>query len=254
MEDIKERILTGIALILSFCFAVSIWALTIQYIGVDDPNKATIISGLLSMLGGMVGAFAAYLIARAQITEQLDLQDKKDRSRVLLEIRLRKAEEILDILTRTRMTFFSLHGTWTSVFMDYSNYIESHWTEDVKYEDMKNEKLLEALDKQRDEFIKTYSECYKFKPYFPDLITNIEKEHNDFLKDLTLGINAVVYRFSGVDYTYKTYKELWESIETKISDVNANFEKTLELIDQEIVDTEKEISHLLQNFNERTID
>jgi hypothetical protein len=134
VKDIKERILTGIALLLSFSFTVSLWALTIQYIGVDSANKATIISGLLSMIGGMVGAFSAYLIARAQITKQLDLQDKKDRGRVLLEIRLRKAEEVLDILTRTKMTFFSLNGSWTSIHTDYNNYIKRHWTEDVIYE------------------------------------------------------------------------------------------------------------------------
>ncbi|WP_277679560.1 hypothetical protein [Gracilibacillus dipsosauri] len=46
--------------------AIIIWVLTIPYIGVDDSNKATIISGL-------AGAFTAYLIARAQLTKQLEL-------------------------------------------------------------------------------------------------------------------------------------------------------------------------------------
>lgn len=46
-----------------------------------------------SYLEGVVGTFSAYLIARLEITKQLNLRDQKDKSRILLEIRIRKAEE-----------------------------------------------------------------------------------------------------------------------------------------------------------------
>lgn len=250
VKDIKGRILTGIALILSFSFMLSLWALTIQYIGVDNANKATIISGLLSMIGGMIGAFSAYLIARAQITKQLDLQDQKDRGRILLGIRLSKAEETLDVITRTRMSFFSLHGAWTTLLGDYKYYITSHLTENIDYEELKNEGLLDILSEFRDKFITTYSECYKYKPYFPELITNIARDHEELFKNLTLDINEVMYQFLGVkNVVYGTNADLWKSIKEKVERVDLNFNETMIIIDKQIIDAENEIQKLILNFN-----
>lgn len=249
VKDIKRRILTGIALILSCSFMLFLWALTIQYIGVDNANKATIISGLLSMIGGMIGAFSAYLIARAQITKQLDLQDQKDRGRILLGIRLSKAEDTLDIIARTRMSFFSLQGAWTTLLGDYINHIKNNWTENIDYEELKNEGLLDVLSKFRDEFITTYSECYKYKPYFPELITNISRDHDELFKKLTLDINEVMFQFLGLKNVVKgTNEDLWKSIKEEIEHVNQTFTETIIIIDKQIIDAENEIQKLLLNF------
>ncbi|KKK39493.1 hypothetical protein WQ57_02040 [Mesobacillus campisalis] len=250
MNRIKGRILTGAALLFSFALAVTVWAITIQSLGVDSTNKATIISGLLSMFGGMVGAFSAYLIARAQITKQLDLQDKKDRNRVLLETRLRKAEEVLEVLTRTKMAFFGLQGSWTSILHDHLNYIADHLREAVVYENLRNEELLEAIDHRRDEFITTYSGCYKYRPYFPDLIGSIERDHNNIFKNLTLDINSVLYVFIGGDSNFQTYEDLLKAIEGQIIQINSNFKVTMDMIDIQIINTENEINNLLINFEE----
>jgi hypothetical protein len=251
VEDIKERILSGTALLLSFSLAVFIWSLTIQSIGVNvnSTNKATIISGFLSMLGGMVGAFSAYLIARAQITTQLDLQDKKDRSRVLLETKLRKAEEVLEVLTRTKTAFFNLQGAWRSILIDYTNEIQNRLTEDIDYEELKNEGLLELLEKHRDDFVFTYSGCYKYRPYFPELIDSIERDHNETFKTLTVDINSVMFLFGGVEGKAKTYLELWRLVEEDIEQINANFWVILDKINMQIISTENKINHLLLDFN-----
>jgi hypothetical protein len=243
-----QRMFIGLSLLLPFGMAASIWALAIQYIDVDSSNKATIISGVLSMLGGMVGAFSAYLIARAQITKQLNLQDEKDRSRVLLEIRLRKAEEVLENLTKTRSAFFTLQGSWTTYHQDYISYIRANRDKDINYEDMKNDDLIEHLQKYRDEFIWTYWDCYKYKPYFPDIIAEIKKDHEELFKNLTWDINRVVIRISGVDYKYRSYKDLLDSIQSVVTNVTVNFDAILNKIDVHITKTENEVENLLLEF------
>jgi hypothetical protein len=243
-----QRMFIGLSLLLPFGVAASIWALAIQSIDVDSSNKATIISGVLSMLGGMVGAFSAYLIAREQITKQLVLQDQKDRSRVLLEVRLRKAEEVLENLTKTKSGFFNLQGSWTTYLQDCISYMNANRDKNIDYEDMKNDALIEVVEKYRDEFVWTYIDCYKFKPYFPDILDKIKKDHDELFKGLTWDINQIVFRFTGVDYKFESYKKLWNSIEKKVTNVDANFEAILNKIDDHINTTEKEIVNIILEF------
>ncbi|MCK1987149.1 hypothetical protein MPH48_03425 [Lysinibacillus fusiformis] len=69
-------------------------------IGVDElekPNRIAIISGLLSMIGGIAGAFGAYLIARMQMTKQLDLQYKKEEEKMIKEIKINNYLKVLEI-------------------------------------------------------------------------------------------------------------------------------------------------------------
>ncbi|MBM7678957.1 hypothetical protein [Gracilibacillus alcaliphilus] len=248
MIVIKEKLLTGLSLIVAVCFTAFIWGLTIQSVGIDSVNKATIIGGILSMFGGMVGAFSAYFISRFQLTKQMDLQDQKDRSRVLLETELRKAEEILGILNKTKMSYFHLSGIWSSVLADHVRHIRSHYEEKIDYDDFVNTDLLNALDQSRDEFIMTYMEVYKYSPYYAELISRFKNEHNMYFKKLTVDINAVVMLFKGVDSEFETYRPLLFYAEIKSNEIDSNFSKIQDIIDMQIADTEKEISELIQNF------
>jgi len=77
-EGVREKYLTGFALIVAILFVITSWALMIQSIGVDDPSKATIVGGILSMFGGLLGAIGAYFIAVQQINKQKEILEKKD--------------------------------------------------------------------------------------------------------------------------------------------------------------------------------
>ncbi len=76
-------------------FLSGIFAITFQVIGEDSTNKSTIIGGILSMLGGAIGAFGAYFVARMQMTKQLDLQYNKEREKMIVEIKINKFQELL---------------------------------------------------------------------------------------------------------------------------------------------------------------
>ncbi|MEF7494523.1 hypothetical protein V4V34_08045 [Lysinibacillus sphaericus] len=90
-----RRIIEAILCIFVGIFLFGIIAITFQVIGEDSPNKASIIGGILSMLGGAIGAFGAYFIARMQMTKQLDLQYKKEREKMIIEIKINKYQELL---------------------------------------------------------------------------------------------------------------------------------------------------------------
>ncbi|PID21903.1 hypothetical protein CSV61_06705 [Sporosarcina sp. P3] len=245
----REKLIEGFALVAAIIFAITIWALLIQFIGVDNANKAAISGGVLSMIGGMVGAFSAYFIAKMQLTKQLELQDIKDRNRILLEVRMHKAEELLDNLNRTKTAFYNLQGAWTSLLRDYLGFIKNRLDAKTDYEVLKNEAILLGLEKNRDKFIRTYNECYKYKPYFRELITGIENEHDERFKDLTIEINDVLLRFAGVDYEFLTYKELYNSIEEKIEKVNADFLDIDNLIKNQINNSEQNVVFLIKEFS-----
>ncbi|MED3803706.1 hypothetical protein P4562_17415 [Lysinibacillus xylanilyticus] len=51
-------------------FTTSLLVFTVQILGKDSDNLATIISGLLSFFGGSTGAFGAYLVARFQMNKE----------------------------------------------------------------------------------------------------------------------------------------------------------------------------------------
>lgn len=65
-----NKILTFILAAILFLFLIAVYALIIQVFGIDNTNKATIIGGVLSMIGGAFGAFGAYLVARHQMNKQ----------------------------------------------------------------------------------------------------------------------------------------------------------------------------------------
>lgn len=74
----KKNIFTVFCLFTTFVFVVSIYALIFQVIGNDSPNKATIFSGVLSMIGGIVGALGAYFVASNQMNKQFEHEKKKE--------------------------------------------------------------------------------------------------------------------------------------------------------------------------------
>lgn len=118
---------------------------------------------------------------------------------------------------------------------DATNKIKTSLMKNVVYEDLWNEELVSALDKNRDIFINTYSNCYSYKSYFPDLIDSIEKDHNEDFISLTSDINSVIFILLGIEYTVFTYSQLWNEVGEEIDKINIKFIVVLKTIDNQIV-------------------
>lgn len=92
-NKMKNISLSTLLLITIVLFLIAIYALLIQVFGIQSGDKATIIGGLLSMIGGIVGALGAYFVASMQIEKQFAKQDK-DR---VIELKILKLNETLEL-------------------------------------------------------------------------------------------------------------------------------------------------------------
>lgn len=59
-------------------FLIALYALLIQVFGIQSTEKATIISGVLSMIGGAIGALGAYFVASNQMNKQFQYEKRKE--------------------------------------------------------------------------------------------------------------------------------------------------------------------------------
>lgn len=75
-------------------FLFGILAITFQVIGEDSSNKAAIIGGILSMVGGALGALGAYIVATYQMNKQYEYDKKKEEKQrnEIIEQTLKKLE------------------------------------------------------------------------------------------------------------------------------------------------------------------
>ncbi|MGE8036806.1 hypothetical protein [Lysinibacillus sp. NPDC093692] len=73
-----KRVIEVILCIFAGVFLFGIIAIAFQVIGEDSPNKASIIGGILSMIGGALGALGAYIVATYQMNKQFEYEKKKE--------------------------------------------------------------------------------------------------------------------------------------------------------------------------------
>lgn len=73
-----NKIVIVILLLSIIGFLIALYALLIQVFGIQSTEKATIISGLLSMIGGAIGALGAYFVASSQMDKQFEHEKKKE--------------------------------------------------------------------------------------------------------------------------------------------------------------------------------
>jgi len=71
------RYLEIIIAVIIILFCISLYALIIQAFAIESDDTATILSGVLSMIGGSIGALGAYFVATNQMKKQFDKQDNK---------------------------------------------------------------------------------------------------------------------------------------------------------------------------------
>ncbi|MGE7951647.1 hypothetical protein [Lysinibacillus xylanilyticus] len=235
-------------------FLFGIIAIAFQVIGEDSPNKATIIGGILSMIGGAIGALSAYLIARMQLTKQLELQDEKERKRILLEIKMKKAEEVLEILHQTKRSLFELHGLLTKFKLDVTTYFNNNSKLEYNADELLNNSIVDKLEESRDEFANTYEKTYKFKSYFIELINNIEKCNSQYSKEYSRKIDFLLYqlKYSGFIITNGniTNGDMNRSLTYVFNEIDSNFDFLKEQINDQIESFEMELSEIYTDFQQ----
>ncbi|MEY9975749.1 hypothetical protein [Lysinibacillus sp. RC79] len=97
-----RRILEAILCIFVGIFLFGIMAITFQVIGEDSSNKASIIGGILSMIGGAIGALGAYIVATYQMNKQIEHEKKKEEIQ-----RKENIEQTLKVLERLNLEVIS---------------------------------------------------------------------------------------------------------------------------------------------------
>ncbi|TQR26859.1 hypothetical protein C7Y47_24035 [Lysinibacillus sphaericus] len=78
-ENLLVKVLIALAgLTIGVVVVLTIIAFQIGVDELEKPNKIAIISGLLSMFGGIAGAFGAYAVATYQLNKQIEHEKKKE--------------------------------------------------------------------------------------------------------------------------------------------------------------------------------
>ncbi|WP_347722517.1 hypothetical protein [Lysinibacillus capsici] len=77
----KKKSITIILLITIGLFLIVLYASIIQVFGIQSDDKATIIGGVLSMIGGALGALGAYVVATYQMNKQIEHEKQKEKNR-----------------------------------------------------------------------------------------------------------------------------------------------------------------------------
>lgn len=164
-------------------------------IGVDElekPNRIAIISGLLSMFGGIAGAFGAYFIAKWQLNVVLDRQYEKEKSKFAWEIKVNKKLEMVQILNNK---INDLDG-FRKKYLIYNTELNSYLTKRIEQEsNIKEIKLLPAFPQKTLKSIDELSDLlFKFKVLFSyesfysddffEKLSNLDKELFVFFKEI----------------------------------------------------------------------
>lgn len=173
--------------IIAVLFIIFIAYVATQTALINDVNRATIIGGVLSMFGGIVGALGAYFIARLQMTKQLDLQYKKERQKMILEININKHQEVIAFINDIKKQFNKYEDEYTNYNFHIRDKINSQDETGIDRMSLIESLNIEKYFKCRDlfnEIIENYNLIFTFKVFFKD----------DFIRQLE-GFNEGLYKF-----------------------------------------------------------
>lgn len=142
-----RRIIEAILCIFVGIFLFGIIAITFQVIGEDSPNKASIIGGILSMIGGAIGAMGAYIVATYQMNKQSEIQEKNR----ALELKVNKSNTALNKLIELKELIYSIRGNLYDMEIEIKNKIQAnkfqYLNEYLLVEDVYRNQLMPNIDK-----------------------------------------------------------------------------------------------------------
>lgn len=179
-----------ILLLIILGFAISLYALLIQVFGIESDDKATLISGVLSMIGAMIGAIVAggiaIFISRTQITNQAELDDKRERQLIAIKIKLEKYQDLTRIYYETGVNY----SKWFALII---NFRQGELTRpDLKTEDAKIQNII----------LNNKTTLRSYAPFLDKLIDSVEA-----LQELESDMGNKIYD----NFTYPINKNIEES-------------------------------------------
>lgn len=104
-------------------FVISMIGLLVQSFDLDNPNRATIISGLLSMVGGGIGAFGAYLVSVNQMEKSRKFDDEKR----LIDLKVLKIDETIRELNELKYIINSTERHFKDILLSTKLYKENEY-------------------------------------------------------------------------------------------------------------------------------
>jgi hypothetical protein len=161
-------------IIMTIISSIVLFVISFQ-IGINDldkPNRVTIISGLLSMIGGMVGALGAFFIARMQMTKQIDIQFEKEHKKMIIEIKIIKIQEAIKIYNSLQDKFqliVNLYNSFNKEVKRNSMYEKNSIDLDDIYKNVYVK--LKFQDKSLDlikEFSDSFHKLFLYKYYYSE--------------------------------------------------------------------------------------
>ncbi|WP_446935913.1 hypothetical protein [Lysinibacillus fusiformis] len=169
-----------------------------------EPNTATLLSGAMSMAGGIAGAVGAYWIASQQIKKQFTKQDN-DR---VLELRIEKLNEALTISNDYLNHLQKFKGKFSSIEIYINECIKNNYSHINESSTLSKSIVNELLTEVR-ECTSYKNELKKYKIFTPtkldyqsiydktsELIENYKlyfKEFNDFPNSVSVAKVNVVH-------------------------------------------------------------
>lgn len=205
-------------------FLIAVYASLMQVFGIQSVEKATIISGVLSMIGGFAGALGAYFVASNQMNKQFQKQDK-DR---VIELRIEKLNETLEIINEFLHVLQLWRGMSLNVEMSVKKCIDKEYTHVVESDIFVDSNLTEI----KDQITKLVSlkDTLKKNKIFLSGLTDLEEiyESTRFVVDSN-------QKFTFIFDEFKTVNSIWTSEITPLfNEVIIDINRSYKNLDKEI--------------------
>lgn len=200
-----------------------------------DTNTATLISGALSMLGGFAGAIGAYWVATHQTKKQFEKQDM-DR---VLELRIEKMNDALNIANEYLHQAQKLKGKIYNIEIYVKEVMEKHTI--LVANEIISKNIVENLLTEIKEFATFKDSLKKFKIFVPlnvdyqeiyDKTSGAVDSYKSFLKKFNGFTTSASIKTSDLKFNYD---ELKIKCDDDHKQLEAVLEKTIKGLETEIL-------------------
>lgn len=186
-------------------------------------NQATIYAGFLGLVGGIVGAMAAFLIARMQMTKQLDLQYKKEKNKLKLELELNSMQNLSNHINKLRMEISKLSSYENQAIKEFNSYKNlDKETMKIGRLSLKDEKILD----------KHLQEVQKFFNNTTIALEYCMKSGNK-VSDLIGGLSSYLFLFYEYTWVEMKRKSSFNEFIVELSEINNQLQEAYKSSDIE---------------------
>lgn len=204
-------------------------------------NQATMYAGFLGLVGGIAGAMAAFLIARMQMTKQLNLQYKKEKNKLKSELELNSMQKLSNHINKLRMEISKLSSYENQAIKEFDSY------KNLDKETMKIRRLSlrdeERLDKHLQEVQK----------YFNNTTIALEycMKSGNKVSDLIGGLYSYLFLFHDYTWVEMKRKSNFNEFIAELSEINNQLQEAYKTSDiDEVILKIKNHSIELNQLNE----